>query len=80
VAIALNLPISKVSKLYREYWDLKGLNKLNSINDELVCDSIRDFLKLCKLTNNEGTSSEHVIKLLQLVDEDNALGLSQLEK
>ncbi len=28
VAIELNLPASKVSKLYREYWKLKGLDKL----------------------------------------------------
>jgi hypothetical protein len=30
----LNLPASKVSKLYREYWDLKGLDKLNTIYKE----------------------------------------------
>jgi hypothetical protein len=31
VAIILKLPASKVSKLYREYWHLKGLHKLNLI-------------------------------------------------
>src|ERR671921_1567331 len=31
VAIILNLPASKVIKLYIEYWKLKGLDKLNSI-------------------------------------------------
>jgi hypothetical protein len=31
VAIILNLPASKVSKLYREYWHLKGLHQLNLI-------------------------------------------------
>jgi DNA-binding CsgD family transcriptional regulator len=34
VAIILNLPASKVSKLYRKYWDLKGLDKLNTIHKE----------------------------------------------
>jgi DNA-binding CsgD family transcriptional regulator len=34
VAIILNLPASKVSKLYREYWTLKGLDKLNIIHKE----------------------------------------------
>src|SRR5919112_1025070 len=31
VATMLNLPASKASKLYIEYWKLKGLDKLNSI-------------------------------------------------
>jgi hypothetical protein len=34
VAIELNLPASKVSKLYREYWKLKGLDKLYTIYKE----------------------------------------------
>src|SRR5215216_3770677 len=34
VAIILNLPASKVSKLYREYWHLKGLPQLNTIFKE----------------------------------------------
>src|SRR5215210_1781714 len=34
VAIILNLPASKVSKLYREYWDLRGLHQLNIIYKE----------------------------------------------
>ena len=34
VAIILNLPATKVSKLYREYWHLKGLPQLNTIFKE----------------------------------------------
>jgi predicted HTH domain antitoxin len=34
VAITLNLPASKVSELYREYWKLRGLDKLNTIYKE----------------------------------------------
>ena len=34
VAIELNLPASKVSKLYREYWELKRLDQLNTICKE----------------------------------------------
>jgi predicted HTH domain antitoxin len=34
VAITLNLPASKVSKLYRQYSDLRGLDKLNIIHKE----------------------------------------------
>ncbi len=34
VATMLNLPASKVTKLYREYWKLRGLDKLNTIYKE----------------------------------------------
>jgi hypothetical protein len=34
MVIILNLPASKVSKLYREYWKIKGLDKLNTIYEE----------------------------------------------
>ena len=34
VAIILNLPASKVSKLHREYWDLKGAHQLTTIHKE----------------------------------------------
>src|SRR5215203_2923291 len=34
VAIALNLTEPRVSKMYREYWRLRGLNKLNIIFKE----------------------------------------------
>ena len=34
VAIALNLTEPKVSKMYREYWKMRGLDKLNIIHKE----------------------------------------------
>jgi hypothetical protein len=34
VATMLNLPASKVIKLYIEYWKLRGLDKLNTIHKE----------------------------------------------
>jgi hypothetical protein len=45
VAITLNLPASKVSKLYREYWKLRGLDKLNTIYKE-INGKIWSLLKL----------------------------------
>jgi hypothetical protein len=80
VAIALNLGQPEVTKLYREYWKLKRLHKLNSVYEELGDDGIRDFLKLHELSKKEGITREQVIKLLQLADETNSSGLSQLEK
>ena len=66
--------------MYREYWKLKGLHKLNLVCEELGDEGIGDFLKLCKLAKKEGYSREQVVKILQLVDEDNSSGILQLEK
>jgi hypothetical protein len=80
VAVTLNLGQPEVTKLYREYWKLKRLHKLNCVYTELGDEGIGDFLKLHKLSMKEGISRGHVIKLLKLADEDNPFGLSQLEK
>jgi hypothetical protein len=69
VAIELNLPASKVSKLYIEYWKLKRLHKLYYAYTELGDEGIGNFLKLHKLAKKEGISREQVVKLLQLSDE-----------
>ena len=60
VAIILNLPASKVSKLYREYWDLKGLHILNATYKE-TNGKLGPFLKLYGLMNDKGISIEQVV-------------------
>jgi septal ring factor EnvC (AmiA/AmiB activator) len=61
VAITLNLPASKVSKLYREYWKLRGLDKLNTIYKE-TNGKIWSLLKLYKeLIKKRGMRKEEVI-------------------
>ena len=58
VATILNLPASKVSKLYREYWDLKGLHQLNIIYKE-TNGKLWPFLKVYKeLIKKRGMSKE----------------------
>src|SRR5918992_3500583 len=47
VATMLNLPVPKVSKLYIEYWKLRGLDVLNTIYKE-TNGKIWPFLKLYK--------------------------------
>jgi hypothetical protein len=79
VAIALNLREPEATKFYREYWKLKRLHKLNLVYEE-IGDDITYFLKLYKLSKKEGVSREQVVKLLQLVDEDNAGGLAQIAR
>jgi predicted DNA-binding protein YlxM (UPF0122 family) len=80
VAIALNLREPEVTNMYREYWKLKRLDKLDSAYKELGDDGMRNFLKLYRLAKKEGVSVEQVVKLLLLVDERDPFGLIQLEK
>jgi hypothetical protein len=80
VAIILSLREPEVTKMYREYWKLKWLHNLYSLYEEIGDEGIRDVLKVCRLTKKEGKSSEYVVKLLDLVDENNPYGLSFLEK
>ena len=80
VAIILSLREPEVAKLYREYLKLDRCHKLYSAYKELGDEGIRDFLKLYELSKKEGVSRQQVVKLLQLADDDNALGLAQIEK
>ena len=60
----MNLGQPEVSKLYREYCKLNRLHKLCLAYTELGDDTIRDFLKLHKLSKKEGIDREQVLKLL----------------
>jgi hypothetical protein len=66
VAIILNLPASKVIKLYREYWDLKGLHILNLIYKE-TNGKIWIVLKLYKeLIKKRGMSIAQVVNVVEI--------------
>jgi hypothetical protein len=66
VAIELNLPASKVIKLYIEYWKLRGLDKLNSIFKE-TNGKLWPFLKLYKeLIKKRGMSIEQVVNVVEI--------------
>ena len=66
VAIILNLPASKVSKLYREYWTLRGLDKLNTVYKESN-GKIWIVLKLYKeLIKKRHMSIEQVVNVVEI--------------
>jgi hypothetical protein len=69
VATELDLNEKKVTKYYKEYWKLKGLNKLNWIHDELK-DDIVHFAKLYRLSRAAGKSAEHVVNFLNIANND----------
>ena len=66
VAIELNLPASKVSKLCIEYWKMRGLDKLYAIYKE-TNDKLGPFLKLYKeLIKKRRMSKEQVAKVVEI--------------
>src|SRR5215217_3925692 len=67
VAIELDLRESQATKYYKEYWKLKGLYKLNLIYEEIK-DDISYLLKLHRLSKAAGMSTEHVVNLLEIAN------------
>jgi hypothetical protein len=66
VAIALNLREPEVTKLYREYWKLRGLDKLNSIH-KVTNGKIWIVLKLYKeLIKKKCMSTEQIVNLVDI--------------
>ena len=66
VAIILKLPASKVSKLYREYWKLRGLHKLNAIYIK-TNGKIWPLWKLYKeLIKKRGMSIEELVNVVEI--------------
>jgi predicted HTH domain antitoxin len=80
VAIALSLREPEATNLFIEYCKLKRLPKFYLAYKELGDNNIGYFVKLCKLAKKEGVNVEQLVKLLQLADEDNDIGLSSFEK
>ncbi len=66
VAITLNLPASKVSKLHREYRDLKGAHQLTTIHKE-TNGNIWPLWKLYKeLIKKRGMSIAQVVNVVEI--------------
>lgn len=67
VAIDLNLRELQVTKYYKEYWKLNGLHKLNQVHEEIK-DDISNFLELYRSSKVAGMSVDHVIRLLEIAN------------
>lgn len=68
VAISLDLSESEITKYYDEYLNLKEMDELQMIYDEIRGD-IFHFLKLYKLAKGAHMKPEHVVNLLQMSNE-----------
>jgi hypothetical protein len=79
VAIELKLSEEEVTQFYKGFMNLKRLNGFGIIYEKHK-GHIPYLLKLCSEAENEGTSTGQLVNLAKLVDENNPVGLSQLEK
>jgi DNA repair ATPase RecN len=68
VAIELDLAESETAKFYQEYLNLKQMDELRMVYEELG-DDIMHFLKLYKLSKDAHMKPEHVVRLLQIANE-----------
>ena len=67
VVIALDIPADEVRAIYREYWELKGMHKLNVIYEEAK-NTLPSVLKLHKLVKEQGMAENEVINVLRLAN------------
>src|SRR5215208_4028558 len=79
VAIELKLSEEEVTQFYKGFLKLKGLYKFGIIYEKHV-HHIPYILKLCGEAEKEGVDVQALIQLAKLADENNPVGLSQLEK
>jgi uncharacterized coiled-coil DUF342 family protein len=67
VVIALDIPADVVQAMYREFWELAGLPKLNVIYEEKK-DSLTSLLKLHKIVEEQMMTEGEVINVLKLAN------------
>ena len=65
--IALDIPADEVHAIYREYWELKGMHKLNVLYEEKK-DSLPSILKLHKIVKEQEMGEHEVINVLKLAN------------
>jgi predicted nuclease with TOPRIM domain len=64
VVIALDIPADEVHAIYREYWELKGMCKLNVLYEE-ARDFLPSLLKLHKIVEEQGMGEQEIINVLK---------------
>jgi uncharacterized coiled-coil DUF342 family protein len=67
VVIALDIPADVVQAMYREFWELTGMHRLNVIYEEKK-DSLPSLLKLHKIVEEQRMSEGEVINVLKLAN------------
>jgi len=68
VAIELDLRAEEVTRLYREWWQLKGLHELRQMYEETKND-ISEFISVYKFMKKEGYTPRQVVDTASHLDE-----------
>jgi hypothetical protein len=75
VAIAPDLSESETTKFYEEYLDLKQMQELRVVYEEIGPDIVH-FLELYRLSKKERINPQHIVSLLRIANND----LPELER
>jgi predicted nuclease with TOPRIM domain len=67
VVIALDIPADEGHAIYREYWELKGMYKLNVLYEEAK-DTLPSVLKLHRIVEEQGMGEQEIINVLKLAN------------
>jgi transposase len=67
VVIALDMQTEEVHAIYREYWELKGMYKLNVLYEEAK-DTLPSVLKLHRIVEEQGMGEQEIINVLKLAN------------
>jgi hypothetical protein len=80
VAIKLDLPASEIEKLSKDYWLLKGLDRLPKVYEDMKDRPA--FFKLYRLVTEKKFSNEDILNILKHADAFSLLGktVSDLQK
>jgi hypothetical protein len=70
--VALDIPADVVQAMYREFWELTGMHRLNVIYEEKK-DSLPSLLKLHDIVEEQRMNEDEVINVLKLAN-NNELG------
>ncbi len=67
VVIALDLPADEVRAIFREFWELKRMHKLNVVYEENK-HSLPSLLKLHKIVEEQRIGEQEIINVLKLAN------------
>jgi hypothetical protein len=67
VVIAIDMQAEEVHAIYREYWELKGMYKLNVLYEEAK-DTLPSVLKLHRVVEEQGMGEQEIINVLKLAN------------
>jgi prefoldin subunit 5 len=67
VVIALDIPPDEVHAIYREFWELKRMHKLNVVYEENK-HSLPSLLKLHKIVEEQRIGEQEIINVLKLAN------------